>query len=463
MTYGPILTVPLSINTAFAAATANKPSFSLDLQNSAISENAKGSPTPTFTRATTKYVLGYAADAEVTDDPLLIQCASGEIGFTGARRISEGVWSSYDANGVFLSTTNGASALCCDASGPFGYLPEGARTNLMTQSEDLSNATAWTKTFATVTANATTAPNGTATADLLLETAEPGVHLAYSNAEPITEAGTYTFSAHAKYRDRTWISLAFNDYGTSGLGLKEAYFNVQTGAIGTTSSGVTARLVETLPNGWFRFSVTLAVASVDCNVQCRLASADGTASYAGDITKGNYWWGMQVEAGAFPTSYIPTTTAAAPRNADIDAYATAGNLNGAAMTIALDFIPEADAMGTVYLFGSYVDANNGTAILHDGTNMIARKRIGGTDYDATIALDYDANTVYRVVARFDAANGVDVWVDGTKGTGDTEDAACQLGATFQVGAYNSLQQACGSVRRFSAYPQGLSDAQAAAL
>jgi hypothetical protein len=48
-------------------------------------------------------------------------------------------------------------------------------------------------------------------------------------------------------------------------------------------------------------------------------SNDGTASpsYAGDITKGIYAWGAQIEVGAFVTSYIPSISASATRNADV--------------------------------------------------------------------------------------------------------------------------------------------------
>ena len=60
----------------------------------------------------------------------------------------------------------------------------------------------------------------------------------------------------------------------------------------------------------------------------------------------------------------------------------------------------------MYLWGSYVDANNSTSILHDGTNIIFRKRISGTNYDSTKALTYTAGTTYTVKATASDSAGI---------------------------------------------------------
>ena len=53
------------------------------------------------------------------------------------------------------------------------------------------------------------------------------------------------------------------------------------------------------------------------NAFIRLLDAGGNSSYTGNGTSGILFWGKQLEVGSIATSYIPTTTAAVTRNADI--------------------------------------------------------------------------------------------------------------------------------------------------
>lgn len=92
------------VNQALASSGLYAP-----LTHSAILTRGTGSPT--FTRETTKTVMGYAPTANSGDSQVLLLIAAGEIGFTGARRISQGVWSNTFADGspIPASTLKGYS------------------------------------------------------------------------------------------------------------------------------------------------------------------------------------------------------------------------------------------------------------------------------------------------------------------------------------------------------------------
>jgi len=134
-----------------------------------------------------------------------------------------------------------------------------------------------------------------------------------------------------------------------------------------------------------------------------------------------------------PTSYNPTTSAAVTRAADLDSEPTSGNIVAAQGSLYLEFTPNHAPSGTIYLWGTYVDANNSTSILHDGTNLIFRKRIAGVNYDATIALAFVSGTTYKVAASWGAA-GTNIYLNGVAGTPNANTTAAQIGTTMQEGA-----------------------------
>ncbi len=171
---------------------------------------------------------------------------------------------------------------------------------------------------------------------------------------------------------------------------------------------------------------------------------------------------FQLENGSWPSSYIANTGAAGTsvtRVPDVDQYVSSGNIS-ATMSGTMQVTPT-QTFGTFtgYLFSTYVDANNSTSVLFDGTNLIARKRIGGVNHDATIAWTPTANTMAKVGWRFDGVNGSDIWLNGTKGVNDSTTTAAQIGTNFQVGADgNGANQDFCMHRSMNVYPASLSNA-----
>lgn len=198
-----------------------------------------------------------------------------------------------------------------------GLLVEEQRTNLVTYSEQL-NDVIWGPVAGTVTANAETSPANTLTADKLIAT-NGGPQGQLAQGVTITSGATVTGSVYAKAGgfDRVELVLLASN-NTTPYG--RSTFNPNTGVITTaafTSNGGTnaSSAVQVLTNGWYRFSVTVTYPAVtSAGVRFAVFNSD---SANGDGVKGVFLWGAQLEAGAFPTSYIPTTTAAATRSADV--------------------------------------------------------------------------------------------------------------------------------------------------
>ena len=75
--------------------------------------------------------------------------------------------------------------------------------------------------------------------------------------------------------------------------------------------------IKHVGNGWYRCSVTALKGSTNNVTKLDISVRDNSFAEAGDGTSGIYVWGAQLEVGSYATSYIPTTTAAATRSADL--------------------------------------------------------------------------------------------------------------------------------------------------
>jgi hypothetical protein len=178
--------------------------------------------------------------------------------------------------------------------------------NLITYSEQIDNAD-WIKTNVTVTANATTAPNGTLTAEKLIPTTTNDLHITESSLVSFVSGNSYTFSFYAKRAENNFIQIT----ASSSLLSTRANFNLLNGTLGTVDSGITAT-ITLIDNEWYRCTASF-VASATGNFRMILTNITASTSarfvtFAGNGTSGVFVWGCQVEQGSTATEYFPTTT-----------------------------------------------------------------------------------------------------------------------------------------------------------
>jgi hypothetical protein len=185
-------------------------------------------------------------------------------------------------------------------------LVEYAPHNLLLQSQDFS--TTWTNTRSSEVVNAVAAPDGTVTADKLVEDSSASNDHVINQTASVSSSTTYTTSIFLKAGERTWAFINMVDVGISSY---RSWFNLSTGQTGTNDSG-NSSTITSVGNGWYRCTVTRATTSSQTSVRIEvgLSTGDGVINYTGDGTSGIYLWGAQLSVGPYALDYTPTTTAA---------------------------------------------------------------------------------------------------------------------------------------------------------
>ena len=208
-------------------------------------------------------------------------------------------------------------------------------------------------------------------AALIRETATTQVHGIYVGTlrsatpagVPIVSGTVYTASIFVKGDGRTKCRFSFNT-GSNIDGIFATFDISSTGSIitnstaygsGASAAGISASIVKHI-NGWFRLSVSGSLTNNGGFVTVETLDDAGNRSFLGDTSKGLFIANAQLEAGSFPTSYIPTTTSALTRSADVCSITGANftNLwNTAGGTFLFEgVLPNAPNLNNRYLLSS---------------------------------------------------------------------------------------------------------------
>ena len=268
----------------------NPDGLSLDLQFATDKTlTARKGPTPTFTRASTATFVGSNG---------LIQSAA----INDAR---------FDHDPVTLACK--------------GLLIEESRTNSLLHSANFKNTTSsyWDNlSTTTVTVDQTISPDGGVNADLLTTSATAfDCFTRRNNAYAGSTQYTYSIFLKQGPSSHRYVGLYI---GVGITATQFPFFDFNNPTVvqipsGTPVGTINSTKVDAYPNGWYRVSITFTTAATPVTLfsGVYISTSNGILPAAPTAGQDAYIWGIQSELGAFPTSYIPTTTASVVRSADV--------------------------------------------------------------------------------------------------------------------------------------------------
>lgn len=272
-------------------------------------------------------------------------------------------------------------------------LVEDAATNHRLYSSDFSN-TAWVKSNCTVALAGIAAPDG---GPAWVQTATYLYAAMGQSAIAVSEGEVWVVSVLAKMLDEARYTIV-----QEGTGYAAATFNLSNGTF-TVDKAIDPKM-ESLGDGWYRLSAGFRVVSGQTTISPRhwIGSYSGT-NYTG---KGVYVACAQLERSAL-TSYIPTTTTAVTRAADVVALLRAS-----------------------------------TATYIDGDGFIRTAKENETRYQDGKVLIEDSATNY--VPYSDCRSGVPFFTLG--GTISNSLDATAVGPDNQLGVRKLIVTTAGSIR-----------------
>jgi hypothetical protein len=409
--------------------------------------------------------------APTLDLPFLGGVLDPRITFT---RASVGTY--FDAAGTLQTVGNNVPRFDYDpvTHAPLGLLIEEARTNLALQGNSLSG---WTLSSATLTGNAGVGPDGTNSFNRVAETAVTNFHTVYV-LYTVTASTTYSYSVFAKAAELRYLQLIYDDGGANGI---FATFDLQTG---TVSGAATARGTATLPSatisaagsGIYRCTVSGQTPSTSGRTLIATSNAAAPGflpSYAGNAANGLLAWGAQLEIGAFPTSYIPTTGATVTRQGDFCRMPTGGWYSSTVGSMASDFV----------LINTLPGRNSAIMAIDDG---VGNRATVIDQYAGAAGAGNDINSFVRTASTSNASVADKYFLSGgvlnktamswnaatllATANGDaTGQSSAVTGSGIPVvnrlllggtgGSMGGVLPLCGWYRRFRYWPRALSNAE----
>ena len=372
-----------------------------------------------------------------------------------------------DENGLVKYASNNVPRFDHDPTTgeSLGLLIEEARTNQILYS--LLTTDNWAVSSSTLSNNTseTISPDGTNTAGKWVpNSGSTGwCSLLGKSSISVTNGTAYTFSVWVKATHSDYTVFNLRGDVTDGGGTN---FNVLFTLSGDGSVDIDGHAedgnadsasIEKYPNGWYRCIVTQ---TSDATTTEHPGFSTGAND---DGTKGFYVWGYQVEAGAFATSYIPTSGSTGTRAVDtavIKGTNFTDFYNASESTIFFESGVAPVTSSKYFTFhgsdGGGVELIEGAAVSGPGANIFTYAN--STVWSNVQVTDADATTLKYAAGI--KANDINLAVNGTLGTTDTSSQQPDALDKLIIGNYSSGNYYINtSIKKLSYYPKRLPNAQ----
>ena len=282
-------------------------------------------------------------------------------------------------------------------------------------------------------------------------------------------SGVHTFSLFVK-RGATnplnFCALGIGNYD-GGSGTTYSYFNLASGTALTAGASV-----QDYGNGWYRLTTapyTLAAGDLNGTLLFFMAEGNGDRSWpaSGALNLTAYTWGAQFEAGSVATSYIPTTTAAVTRNADVVSVsgAVSGSIGQTEGTIYAEIV---NTLRTYVSFGYvvrvYADDNNEVWIRKEQSTNTYTVRWRANSQDTTFASISVPNGASKIAIGYKSGDTA-LFLNGSQvGATNTDVRAFSVGPNIiALGSTSFDAYFRDRIRAVALYTTRLSNAELAAL
>jgi len=380
---------------------------------------------------------------------------------SGTRVNSEGLIETMSANVPRLDYSGGASCA--------SLLLEQQRTNLITYSESFDNAS-WSKENVTITSNNTTSPDGSTNADKIVETANSGIHSFY-NTSPITTSLTSTASIFYKKGTRRYFSIKLQIGANSHTQVFDADLVATTSSSSNGLTGVSTSILS-YGNGWVRASVsgTNPSASTSAYMVTSLSNAatptfdagNNNPTYQGSVTDYGYFYGAQLEAGSYATSYIISNSGSqTTRTADVCNNAgTSATFNDSEGVLFAEIAALSDDLTQRALgISDGTSSNRMSIVFNDGSSNALRMFVTNPSGTKSYITNSFNITEYNKICIKLNGTSLSFWVNGFEVHTDT------LNSAFVDGTFNTLDFAFfgtntpfyGKTKQLMVFDEALSD------